>query len=255
MRVAILAVYALLVPAAAFLAARIPSEGAIDRLMVPSDPDYAATRAFQKIFPEAQVVLLLFESRDPWSPESLARIDAAKAALRGVPRVAAFSILDALRRARPGAGPAELRRLALGTDFFRRQGLVGDGFLTLVASLDVHGAAERDAALAGIDRALEQSGAGAVRKVGAPYVTSWLERQSSQASARAFPLFGVLLVGVVLFLYRSWRALLAIVLALDAAVALGFGVGAVLGFSRTIGSALVPLTILVTTLASLVYLH
>ena len=255
MRVAILAVYALLVPAAAFLAARIPSEGAIDRLMVPSDPDYAATRAFQKIFPEAQVVLLLFESRDPWSPESLARIDAAKAALRGVPRVAAFSILDALRRARPGAGPAELRRLALGTDFFRRQGLVGDGFLTLVASLDVHGAAERDAALAGIDRALEQSGAGAVRKVGAPYVTSWLERQSSQASARAFPLFGVLLVGVVLFLYRSWRALLAIVLALGAAVALGFGVGAVLGYSRTIVSALVPLTILVTTLASLVYLH
>jgi len=262
MRAAILVAYALLVPAAAWMASRIPSEGAIDRLIVPSDPDYAATRAFQRIFPESQVALLLFESAgsgaesgDPWSPEAIARIDAAKAALRGVPNVGTFSILDALRRARPGASVAELRKLALGTDFFRRQGLVGDRFLTLFANLDVRGTAERDAALAGIDRALAQSGAGSVRKVGAPYVTAWLEQQSAQATARSFPVFAVLLVVVVLFLYRSWRALVAILLALGAAVALGVGVGAALGFSFTIVSALVPLTMLVTTLAALVYLH
>jgi predicted RND superfamily exporter protein len=253
MRVAVVVVYALLVPAAIFLAARIPSEGGIDRLIVPSDPDYAATRAFQRIFPEAQVVMLIFEAEDPWSPQALARIDAAKAAVRAVPHVGTFSILDALRRARPGADAAELRRLALGTDFFRRQGLVGTGFLTLVANLDVSGSAERDAALAGIDAALAQ--VGPVRKVGAPYVTSWLERQSSAASARAFPLFAVLLIGIALFLYRSWRALLALFLALGAAVAIGVGVGALLGFSFTIVSVLVPLTLLVTTLASLVYLH
>jgi hypothetical protein len=255
MRVAVLAAYAVLVPAAAFVASRIPSEGAIDRLMVPSDPDYRATRAFQSIFPEAQVALLLFESDDPWSPDSIARIDAAETALRGVPHVGAFSVLDALRRAQPGAPAAELRRLGLGTDFFRRQGLLGDRFLTIVAGLDVTGAEARDAALAGIDRAIARSGGGQVRKVGAPYVTSWLERQSSEASARAFPIFAVLLVSVALFLYRSWRALLAIVLALGAAVALGVGAGALLGFSFTIVSTLVPLTILVTTLATLVYMH
>ncbi|HJW76228.1 MAG TPA: hypothetical protein VJ787_11280, partial [Thermoleophilia bacterium] len=181
MRVALLVVYALLVPAAAYVATRIPSEGAIDRLIVPSDPDYASTRAFQGIFPEAQVVLLLFESDDPWSPQAIARIDAAKAALGGVSHVGTFSILDALRRARPGAGAAELRELTLGTDFFRRQGLVGDGFLTLVASLDVRGSAERDATLAAIDEALTRSRVEPVRKVGAPYVNSWLERQSSEA--------------------------------------------------------------------------
>jgi predicted RND superfamily exporter protein len=255
MRAAVLAVYAVLVPAAAFLASRIPTEGAIDRLMVSSDPDYRATRAFQRIFPEAQVALLLFESDDPWSPASIARVDAAEVALRGVPHVGAFSVLDALRRARPGAQAEELRRLAVGSDFFRRQGLLGDRFLTIIASLDVDGPGERDAALAGIDAAIARSGGGAVRRVGAPYVTSWLERQSSQASARAFPIFAVLLVSVALFLYRSWRALLAILLALGAAVALGVGAGALLGFSFTIVSALVPLTILVTTLATLVYLH
>jgi predicted RND superfamily exporter protein len=255
MRVALLVAYALLVPAAALVAARIPSEGAIDRLIVPSDPDYASTRAFQRIFPEAQVVLLVFESDDPWSPASAARVDAARAALRGVPRVGTFSVLDVLRRARPAAGLPELRDLALGTDFFRRQGLVGDRFITVIASLDVRGTAERDAALAAIDAALARSGVEPVRKVGGAYVTSWLERQSSAASARSFPIFAVLLVAVALFLYRSWRALLALVLTLAAAVSIGVAAGALLGFSFTIVSVLVPLTILLTTLATLVYLH
>jgi predicted RND superfamily exporter protein len=255
MRAVVLAVYAAIVPVAAFVAAHIPSEGAIDRLMVPSDPDYAATRAFQRIFPDPQTVLLLFQSPDPWSPEAIARLERAKAALREVPHVGTFTVLDALRRARPDASLAELRRLAVGTPLFHGQGLLGDGFLAIVVALDVRGPAERDAALAAVDAALARSGAGPVRKVGRPLVTSWLEHQSSTAAARAFPVFAVLLVGLVLFLYRSWRALLAIVLALGAAVALGVAAGALLGFTFTIVSSLVPLTILVTTLAMLVYLH
>src|SRR6266540_1769710 len=251
----LLAMYAVLVTGAVYRATRIPSEGGIDRLIVPSDPDYAATRAFQRIFPETQTVLVLLESEAPWSPSSIARDESAKAALRGVPHVSAFSVLDALRRVRPQADAAELERLALGTTFFRRQGLLGDHFLTIVVNLDVHGTTERNAALAAVDARIEEAGVGQVRKVGAPYVTSWLERQSSAASARAFPIFAVLLVGVVLFLYRSWRALLAIVLTLGAAVALGVAAGGLLGFTFTIVSVLVPITILVTTLATLVYLH
>ncbi|HEX7624915.1 MAG TPA: hypothetical protein VF400_15165, partial [Anaeromyxobacteraceae bacterium] len=188
-RGAVLVLYAVLVPVAVAVAARIPSEGAIDRLIVPSDPDYAATRAFQRIFPEAQTALLVFESEDPWSPESLARLGAAEVALRNLPHVSAFSILDVLRRSRPAAGPLELRRLALGTEFFRRQGLVGDRFLTVMVDLDVRGSAGRDAALAAVDAALARAGVGEVRKIGAPYVTSWLERQSSSAAARSFPIF------------------------------------------------------------------
>ena len=51
-RIPVLALYAVLLPVAIALALRIPSEGAIDRLIVPSDPDFVATRAFQKVFPE-----------------------------------------------------------------------------------------------------------------------------------------------------------------------------------------------------------
>jgi uncharacterized protein len=249
LRVPILLASAVLVPLAAVRAARIPSEGGLDRLIEPSDPDFAATRAFQKIFPDSPSVLLVFESEEPWSAGNVARVDAAVRELRGVPRVSAFSVLDAVRRARPGATPEELRGLATGTQFFRKQGLVGDRHLSVVADLDVRGPAARDAALEGIDAALGRARAGTVRKVGEPYVQSWIERQSGSASVRYFPFFGVLVVGTALFLYRSLRTLIAFVLALAAAVALGVAAGGLLGFSFTIVSVLVPLTVLVTTLA------
>jgi predicted RND superfamily exporter protein len=255
LRAPILAVYAVLVPLAAIRAAHISSEGGLDRLIRPDDPDYAATRAFQRIFPDSPSVLLLFESDDPWTPANLARVDAAVRELRAAPHVSAFSVLDVVRRARPGATPEELRRLATGTAFFRKQGMLGDGFLAVIADLDVHGAAERDAALAAIDAALARAAAGPVRRVGAPYLQSWIEQQSGSASVRYFPFFGALVVGAALLLYRSVRTLLAFMLALASAVALGVAAGGLLGFTFTIVSVLVPLTVLVTTLASLVYLH
>jgi predicted RND superfamily exporter protein len=148
-----------------------------------------------------------------------------------------------------------MRRLATGTSFFRKQALVGDRFLAVVADLDVHGAAERDAALAGIDAALSRAHAGEVRRVGTPVVQSWIERESASASTRYFPFFGALVVAAALLLYRSVRTLIAFLLSLGAAVALAVAVGGLLGFTFTIVSVLVPLTVLVTTLATLVYLH
>src|SRR2546423_6942354 len=81
----ILVLYAVLVPLAALRAARIPSEGGIDRLVRADDPDYLATRAFQQIFPDTPSVLLIFESDDPFSPATLERLDAATRALSAVP--------------------------------------------------------------------------------------------------------------------------------------------------------------------------
>src|SRR3954466_9561671 len=173
-RVPILVVYAVLVPLAAFRAAHIPSEGGIDRLVRADDPDYLATRAFQRVFPDTPSVLLLFESEDPFAQASLARVDAATRDLRTVPHLSAFSAVDAIRRAHPGAAPEEVRRLATGTSFFSKQGLVGPTFLAVVANLEVHSGQGRDAALAGIDAALDRARAGPARRVGAPYVESWI---------------------------------------------------------------------------------
>ncbi|HSD20381.1 MAG TPA: MMPL family transporter [Anaeromyxobacter sp.] len=261
----ILFLYALLVPAAAWLAAGIPSQGALDRLVVPTDPDLVATREFQRVFPERPLVVVLLEADDPFDPRVLAETAALETALRALPGVAPVSILDAYTRARPGPAPSAdpaaaeaLRRFATGTDFFRRQGLVGDRFLGLVVAFEAATPAARDAALARIDAAVEGAHKDAirgVRRVGGPYLESWIERESRDASRRHFPVFGLLVVAVALFLYRSVRALLAILLTLAAAVALAAGAGRLLGFSFTVVSAIVPLTVMVTTLASLVYLH
>ncbi len=263
LRAPILILYALLVPAAAILAARIPSHAAIDRLLVPSDPDFAATQAFQRIFPEAQVVMLVLEARDPWRPEVLQAVSALEAALRRVPGVTAWSALDVYRRARPGFRPdpaaaARFRRFAEGARFFRSQGLVGGDFLSVVTSFRPASSRDRDRTLAAISAAAAAVPPGVVervRQVGAPLVEAWIERESGRASLRWFPVFGALVVGIALFLYRSWRSLLAVLLALGAAVALALGAGGLLGFSFTVVSALVPLTVMVTALASLVYVH
>jgi predicted RND superfamily exporter protein len=254
-RTLVLAIYVFLIPLAAWRAMHIPREGGIDRLIVPNDPDVAATRAFHEIFPEPQLALLVFEAPDPWAPAAIARVERAASALKAVPHIGTFTVLDALRRARPAAQLDALRELALGTTFFRKQGLVGTDYMTMIVSLDVHGPKDRDATLAAIDRALAGASIGAVRRVGSPYVSSWLERQSAAATGRSFGVFGVLLVVVTLVLYRSARALVAIVIALGASVALGIAAGGLLGFSFTIVSALVPLTIMITTLATLTYLH
>jgi hypothetical protein len=263
LRAPILALAALAMGASAWLATRIPSEGSVDRLIVSSDPDSLATRAFQKVFPEGQMALLLLEADHPWRPEVLADLMAVEAVLRGIPGVAPYSALDVFRRARPGFAPTEewaraFRAFATGTDMFRRQGLCGDLFQGLALALSVEGPAQRDAALQAVDRALagvRLSAVTRVRKVGAPWVESWIERESSRASLRYFPVFGLLVVGIALFLYRSLRSLLAILLALATAVAMAMGAGSLLGFSSTVVTALVPLTVMVTTVASLVYLH
>jgi uncharacterized protein len=263
LRVPILVLYALLVPAAALLAMRIPSEGAINGLVMRNDPDWLATRDFQKVFPEGQFVLLLLESADPFQPAALADADALAAALAKVPEVTVISVLDTWRRVHPDfaattEGAEALRRFAAGTKLLRKQGLVGDRFLGLVVGFPSKGAKARDASLGAIDRAVATTHFAAVtrvRKVGALYVESWIERESAQASVRWFPVFGLLVVGLALFLYRSVRTLLAILLALGTAVALPMGAGKLLGFSFTVVSAVVPLTIMVTALASLVYLQ
>ncbi len=263
LRVPILLLYALLVPAAALLATRIPSQSSIFGLVTSDDPDWLATQAFQKVFPEGQFVLLLLESEDPFQPQAVADADALAAALAKLPGVTVVSAVDTWRRAHPDFQPTPeglqaLRHFATSTTLLRKQGLVGEHFLGLVVGFPQQGPKARDAKLAAIDAAVahsERTAVTGVRKVGAPYVESWIERESSQATVRWFPVFGLLVVGLALFLYRSVRSMLAILLALGATVALAEGAGQLLGFSVTVVSAIVPLTVMVTALASLVYLH
>ena len=271
----IVALYALSVPGALTLALRIPRDTAVERMVVAGNPDVQATREFQRLFPEKPLVILVARTSAPYSAEALAGLAALHKGLAGVAHVVPYSVLTVWERLHPptpgrSAGEiaaAPLRPFVEGTDFFRAQGLVGDDFWGVVAALDVANSAERDAALAGIDAVIATTLAGAdaagagsgrirsVGRVGAPWLDAWLEHETAAATVRYFPLFGAFVVLLVLGLYRSWRALAAILLSLAMAVLLGVACGGLLGFSFTIVSSLVPLALMVTATASLVYLH
>lgn len=259
-----MALYALLLPPSVYFAIQVAQDNSIDRLIVPSDPDYLATRGFQEVFGEGEFALLLAEAEDPFAPEVVARVDAIEQALRAVPDVEPNSALSIFRRSRTrfegNAEDAEaFRRFATGTDLLRRQGLVGEGFLAIALVLNVKTPDARNAALAGIDAAIARanpppSPLRAVTALGLPFVNAYLDRTQSEAP-KSFLLFAGFVIALVLFLYRSWRTLAAFLVTLAVCLAFSVGFIGVTGGSFTLVSPMVPMTILVTATATLVYLQ
>jgi predicted RND superfamily exporter protein len=259
----VLLVWLALVPGAVWLALKLPSDGAIDRLVVEQDPAVVRTRAFQQVFPEGRQVVLLFEPPgDVFAPEVVSQLAAVEAALGKVKGVTPFSALSLFRRREADVAAegfaTRFRAFAEGSTFFRRQGLVGARHLSVAVTFEAKGPHERDATLDELDRvvaAVPHAALGAVRRVGQPYVEQWLESETKQATVRYFPLFGAFVVVLVLALYRSWRALVAILVTLGVTVLVSMALGQLVGFTLTIVSELVPLVVLVTATATLVYLH
>jgi uncharacterized protein len=258
-------IFLILTAAGIYGALRIPDDPAIERLIVADDPVQRATRDFDRLFPEGEQALIMLEARDPLSLASLRATDRLEHELAAIPQVAAHSLLDLYRRtgASGEISPAEagsLRKFATGTALFRRAGLLGDNYLGIALELRVKSPAERDRALTAIDALalpLEATGGpfSKVRRVGSPWLDAWLERQTGAATARFMPLFGLFLMTLVLIIYRSWRALGAIILTLGSLVAIAIGLADLFGWSHTVISTLVPLTVMVTTTATLVYVH
>jgi len=264
-RVWIAGVFLILAAAGVYGAMRVPSDSAIERLIVPGDPIARATSEFDRLFPEGEQALIMLEAPDPLSLDALRAADRLEKQLAGIPNVAAHSLLDFYRRAGPAGelsavDAGRLHRFAAGTPLFRRAGLLGEHYLGIALELRVNSPAERDRILTAIDSLalpLEASGGPftQVRRVGSPWLDAWLERQTGAATTRFMPLFGIFLMTLVLVIYRSWRALAAIVLTLGALVAMAMGLADLFGWSQTVISTLVPLTVMVTTTATLVYVH
>ena len=261
----ILGLFALLTLAGIYGALRIPTDSSIDRLIVSSDPVAQATREFERVFPEGEQALIVLEAPDPLSPAVLQGVDQLERQLDQIPKVAAHSLLTLYFRSTPPASidadeAAKLRAFATGTSLVRRAGLMGDHYLGIGLELKVNSPTERDQALAAIDaRVLPIEATGhpftAVRRVGAPWLDAWLEKQTGESTKKFMPLFGIFLLTLVFIVYRSWRALAAIILTLGSAVAIAVGFGELLGFSNSVVSTLVPLTVMVTTTGTLVYIH
>src|ERR1700675_4504283 len=258
-------VFLFLAAAGIYGALRVPDDPAIEGLIVAGDPVAKATFEFERVFPEGEQALLMLEAPDPLSLAALRAADNLEQDLNRIAQVEAHSLLDLYRRAGPATeiNPAEaghLRAFATGTPLFRRAGLLGDHYFGIALELRVSSPAERDRALAAIDKLalpLERSGGPftLVRRVGSSWLDAWLERQTGAATAHFMPLFGLFLMTLVLIIYRSWRALTAMILTLGALVAIAMGLADPFGWSHTVISTLVPLTVMVTTTATLGHVH
>ena len=257
--------YVLLCIPAVWFALSVKQNNALDRLIVSTDPDLQGSRAFEKVFGAGEYVVVLAEAPDPYAPSALARIRDIELKLSKIPAVSLNSAMSVYVRSHPGfqadeAGAAAFRKFALDTDLFRKQGLLGDGFLSLPLILDVRTPEDRNAVIHAVDAVLapyEQTLAPltALRKVGEPYVTAYLDQDTKEAGVRYFPLFFLFVIVLNIALYRSWRALVAFLVTLIVSVALTQGFIGITHGVTSIVSALVPMTILVTCTSTLVYLH
>jgi len=260
----VIGIYAVLLAAAVPFAIKVEQDNGIERLIVRDDPDFIATQDFSKSFGGGEFVVVFVEADQPFDAEVIRAVDALDRKLANLPKVSSTSILSIYRKARPGSDPASdkeaFKAFATGTRLFGKQGMVGPGFYGLPLILDVHSSEERASALAAIDEAVSPFVANpapftAIRKVGAPYVNDYLNRKTTEGGMRQFPIFAIFVVALILGLYRSFRALIAFAISMAVNVALAVGLIGVLGGTFTIVSVLIPVTILVTCLASLVYVH
>ena len=250
----VLAIWLVLAPGALYFALSVKSDNSPDRLIVEGDEDYQQTRAFQKIFPEGQYVVLLAEAGDPFTPEALLRVEALEGALRAVPKVRPLSALTIYRQIHTNftATPAEaaaFKDFATGTTLFRKQGLVGDGVLGIPMELQVANRDELQVVLRAVDATIAPFAAApapltAVRKIGGPYVDRYLSDETQRSTLHYMPLFGLFIVLLNLTLYRSFRTLFAFLLTIGVTVLFTEAFAGVMGFVSTIVSSLVPLTVI-----------
>src|SRR5262245_31779535 len=156
----VVGIYALLLPPAVLYAMRVGQDNALERLIVTSDPDFVATKEFEKVFGSGAYIVLLAQAHDIFAPDVLARIDDIETRLAAIPGVEPQSALATFRRAKGGFTPtpeqaAAFRDFVSGTTLFREQGLVADGILTIPVVLRASGERGVRALLDDIDRALD----------------------------------------------------------------------------------------------------
>lgn len=260
----VIAVYALLLPPSVYYATKVGQDNSIDRLIVPSDPDYIGTRAFEEVFGGGEYALLLVEAPDPLAPDVVSKLDALERAIQENTRVTTNSLLSVYRRAKAGFEPtpealAEFRKFADGTDQFRRQGLIDDKYIALALVFDVHDSADRlmllrqiEQAIAGVEARLGPIAG--LHRLGQPYVNVYLD-ETQRSAFLYFGIFAAFVVVVTMALYRSLRTLFAFLITLAVCLAISVGFIGLTGGTFTIVSPMVPMTILVTATATLVYIQ
>lgn len=266
----VIAFYAILIGPAVYFATRVNQDNAPERLVVQSDPDVAKTRDFEAVFGKQEPVVLFLDSSDPLNQAAIRQTEQLETKLQQISGIVSQSIVSIFKAhlvaqgrsyADKDAEIAELKAFVLATDLFMRQGLVVPGqFAMIRVQLPAVSSTQRSQLLATIDKTIAEwqknaTAISQVRKVGQPYVNDYLDQDTRRSGIKSFGLFGIFVLILSWILYRSWRTLLALMIPLLVSTALTVGFVGVIGGTFTIVSSLIPMTILITCMATLVYIQ
>src|SRR5580692_6043673 len=176
----IVGTFVLLTAAGIYGALRLPTDSALDRLIVSDDPVAKATAEFERVFPEGEQALLMLEAPDPLSPDTLRATDHLERQLSKNAHVEPHSLLTIFSHGTQtgeitDSQAQQLRKFATGTNLFRRAGLLGANYIGIALELHVSSPGERNTVLAAIDALvlpLDKAGKPftAVRRVGSPWL-------------------------------------------------------------------------------------
>ncbi len=268
-RTAVLAAYLLLLIPAVYLAVQVETDNSLDRLIVPSDPGKKDFEHFLEIFGSDEFVLIALEGKDIYGKRFLSETDEIERRMQSVPHLASTrSLISVFREVNPVFNPADensreaFRAFALSTPFFHNQGLIApDRILTIVLQLKIGNPAERREVVRAVNDALQpfrdkaDSPYRSIRIVGQPHLNYELDYSSTEIGMKFFPIYLLFAMGLVWFLYRSLRGVLAVLVSL--AVCLAFAVSFVQAFGSvlTMISSVMPMMVMIVTIETMIHIY
>ncbi len=268
-KILVLVIYALLLIPSIYYAVQVKTDNSLDRMIVPGDEGRKIFDRFSSIFGSDEFILLGFEGKDIFSREFLTKLDEVERQLHDVPYLAhTRSLMGTFRQVNPLFNPNEprwcerFRDFSLSTPFFNKQGLVSaDRMLTIVLQLRMKTAEQRREVVRATNKILEpfekeeNSPFRTIRKVGQPYLNYEMDYSAYEIGTQFFPIYLFFAMGLVFFLYRSARGLLAVLVTLLVSLAMAVGLVEMFHSVLTLISTVMPMMVMVVVIETMIHLY
>lgn len=266
----VVGLWVLLLLPSVYFAPQVVTDNALDRLIVPGNEGKQIFDRFVKTFGSDEFVLIALEGTDIFSEDFLSGLDELELRLQEVPYLASTrSLISIYRQASPFFNPhsesarAAFRQFAEKSQFFAEQGFIAKGrILSLVLQLKVADSSQRREVVEAIDAILKphlsdpaQSPFAQVRVVGQPNLNVELDRSTVEIGAKFFPVYLLFAMGLMLFLYRSARGLLTILVTLAVCEAITIALVVLSGSMLTMVSAVLPMMVLIIAIETMVHIY
>ncbi len=265
----VLILFAVLLGPAAYYASLIRVDNSTDSLLLKTDPAIRDWNLLKERFGSDEFILIAFEADRQFTPDFLSTIDEIEHKLEATPHLkASRSLISIYREVHPLFDPHDpgdcekLQKFAKSTPFFQKQGLIAPGRLfSLVLQLSFTEPKERVEVVEFVNTSLApyeakaESPFKAIRKVGQPYVSYELDRVSVKIGGQFFPLYVLFSALLIVFLYRSVRGMVAVLLTFGVVVAFSVAMVELTDSFLNMLSNILPLMVMIISLETLMHIY